>query len=112
MLVLSLDRQFYRDDHLFVHLRHQVVMLDGATVTLTRTEYRLLALLAQYAGEVVPRPILLTQLWGYLPAPHTRLLEPHIRHLREKLGVYADQYIETVPKVGYRFRPAVLTGHV
>jgi DNA-binding response OmpR family regulator len=42
--VLPLDQQFYRDDHLFVHLRHQVAMLDGEAIFLTRMEYRLLAL--------------------------------------------------------------------
>jgi hypothetical protein len=30
---------FYRDDHLFVDLRRQVVMVDSQTVTLTRVEY-------------------------------------------------------------------------
>ena len=52
--MLPLDEQFYRDDHLFVHLRHEVVMLDGEAITLTRIEYRLLALLLEHAGEVVP----------------------------------------------------------
>jgi hypothetical protein len=36
--VLPLDGQFYRDDHVFVHLRHEVVILDGAAITLTRIE--------------------------------------------------------------------------
>jgi hypothetical protein len=36
--VLPLDEQFYRDDHLFVHLCHQVGMLDGEAITLTRME--------------------------------------------------------------------------
>ena len=105
--MLSLDQQFYRDAHLFMHLRHQVVTLDGEAVTLTRTEYRLLALLVEQAGQVVPRAIILTQLWGSLPETHTRQLNSHIRYLRKKLGIYADQYIETVPNVGYRFRPVV-----
>jgi len=58
--VLPLDEQFYRDDHLFVHLRHEVVMLDGETIFLTRMEYRLLALLLE-RGEVVPQAIIVTQ---------------------------------------------------
>ena len=62
--VLPLDEQFYRDDHLFVHLRHEVVMLDGEAITLTRMEYRLLTLLLERAGEVVPRAIIVTELWG------------------------------------------------
>jgi hypothetical protein len=47
--VLPLDEQFYRDDHLFVHLCHQVGMLDGEAITLTRMEYRLLAVLVEHA---------------------------------------------------------------
>jgi DNA-binding response OmpR family regulator len=51
--VLPLDEQFYRDDHLFVHLRHEVVMLDGEAITLTRMEHRRLAVLVEHAGESV-----------------------------------------------------------
>ena len=91
----SLDEHFYRDNHLFVHLRHEVVMLDGEPIFLTRMEYRLLAVLVKRAGEVVPRPNLLM----LTPMVHT-----HLWRLRRKLGVYAE-YIETVPGVGYRFRP-------
>jgi hypothetical protein len=36
--VLPLDEQFYRDDHLFVHLRHEVVMLDGESICLDSHE--------------------------------------------------------------------------
>jgi DNA-binding response OmpR family regulator len=103
--VLPLDEHFYRDDHLFVHLRHKVVMLDGETIFLTRMEYRLLELLLERAGEVVPQAIIVTQLWGPQPQTHTRWLALHMGGLRKKLGKYADHYIERVPRVGYRFRP-------
>jgi two-component system KDP operon response regulator KdpE len=89
---------FYRDDHLFVDLLKQMVTLDSEILTLTRMEYRLLALLVKHAGEVVPRPILLK-----LTGP----VDVHIWRLRKKLGKYANQYIEA-SGVGYRFRPAVL----
>jgi DNA-binding winged helix-turn-helix (wHTH) protein len=29
----------------------------------------------------------------------------HVRRLRKKLGGYADQYIETIFGIGYRFQP-------
>jgi DNA-binding winged helix-turn-helix (wHTH) protein len=29
----------------------------------------------------------------------------HIRHLRKKLGVYAERYIETIFGIGHRFQP-------
>jgi DNA-binding response OmpR family regulator len=101
--LLSLGEQFYRDDHLFVDPRQKLVTLDGEIVTLTRKEYRLLALLVQHAGEVVPRPILLTHIWGYVP--RSRTLDMHIRQLRQKLAMHG-RYIETVVGVGYRFQPA------
>jgi DNA-binding response OmpR family regulator len=95
----SPNRPYYRDKHLFVDLHNQVVMLDLKILTLTRMEYRLLALLVEHAGEVVPRPTLLML---------TPTVDAHLWRLRKKLGKYADQYIETVVGVGYRFRPAVL----
>ena len=90
------DQPFYRDDHLFVDLRQQVVTLDSETLTLTPMEYRLLALLLKHAGETVPRPTLLTL---------TPIVDAHVWRLRKKLGKYAYQYIEAIKGVGYRFRP-------
>ena len=100
-----LNPTFYRDEHLFVDLRDRVVTLDSETVTLTRDEYRVMALLAQHAGEVVPRPTLSMRIRGHMPEMGRRKLDAHIHRLRRRLGVYADQYIETVYGTGYRFRP-------
>jgi DNA-binding response OmpR family regulator len=88
----------YRDDHLYVDLRQQLVILDGRILHLTSMEYLLLALLVGHAGEAVPRTNLLTL---------TRKVDMHIQGLRRKLGAYADWYIETVVGTGYRFRPAL-----
>ena len=101
----SLDQPFYRDKHLFLDLRQQVVMLDGERVALTSREYRLLALLAEHAGEVVPRSSLLLRIWGHVPEVRPSTLDVHIRGLRRKLGVYADRYVQTVVGAGYRFVP-------
>ena len=104
--VLSLNQPSYRDEHLFVDSRRQLVKLSGQTLTLTRKEYCLLALLVKHAGKVVPRAIMLTELRRSLPETHTFALDVHIGWLRRKLGLYAD-YIETVIGfgIGYRFRP-------
>ena len=98
------QRPVYRDAHLFVDLRDQLVVLDSQPITLTRTEYRLLALLAERAGEIVPREILLMDIWGYGPEVRTRTVGTHIQRLRKKLGK-VGRSIETVMGVGYRFRP-------
>ena len=103
--VPSRNQPFYRDEHLFVDLRQQRVIPDGETVTLTRIEHRLLTLLVKHAGEVVPRSNLLLHICSHVPEMRPSTLDVHIRGLRRKLGVYADQYIETVIGIGYRFRP-------
>ena len=74
-------------------------------MVLTRKEYELLALLVQHAGEIIPREALLMEIWGYGSEIRTRTLDVHIRRLRKKLGRYADQYIETIFGIGYRFQP-------
>ena len=97
-------RRLYHDEHLFVDLRQQLVLLDGETVRLTPMEYRLFALLVEYAGVVLTRPVFLMQFGGYSPAIREHRVDACVAGLRRKLGVYADQYIETVDGVGYLFR--------
>src|SRR3974390_431366 len=95
----------YRDEHLFLDFDQQAAALDSERMTLTRKEYDLLALLVQHAGEIIPREALLMQVWGYGAEIRTRTLDGHVRRLRKKLGGYADQYIETIFGIGYRFQP-------
>jgi DNA-binding response OmpR family regulator len=95
----------YRDEHLSLDFDQQAASLDAEHMTLTRKEYDLLALLVQHAGEIIPREALLMQVWGYGAEIRTRTLDVHVRRLRKKLGGYADQYIETIFGIGYRFQP-------
>ena len=95
----------YRDAHLTVDFQIQKATLDSNPMTLTRKEYELLALLVGYAGEIVPREEQLMRVWGYSAQIRTRTLDVHIRHLRKKLGVYAERYIETIFGIGHRFQP-------
>jgi DNA-binding response OmpR family regulator len=95
----------YRDEHLTMEFDQQSARLDGERMTLTRKEYDLLALLVQNAGEIIPRDALLLRVWGYGAEIRTRTLDVHVRRLRKKLGGYADQYIETIFGIGYRFQP-------
>src|SRR6478609_9409640 len=95
----------YRDEHLAVDFGQQAAALDSQRMVLTRKEYDLLALLVQHAGEIIPREALLMRVWGYSSEIRTRTLDVHVRRLRKKLGGYADQYIETIFGIGYRFQP-------
>jgi len=95
----------YRDEHLVVDFDQQSAALDTERMPLTRKEYDLLALMVAHTGEIIPREALLMRVWGYGAEIRTRTLDVHVRRLRKKLGVYADQYIETIFGIGYRFQP-------
>ena len=79
------------------------VLLDGETIELTATEFRLLLTLAQRRGRVQSREELLNVVWGYEYSGYRRTVDTHIRRLREKLGEACD-LVETVRGVGYRFK--------
>ncbi|MCU0266434.1 MAG: response regulator transcription factor [Actinomycetia bacterium] len=75
------------------------VTADGVAVTLTTTEFDLLAHLMRRPGQVFPREQLLSQVWGYEAAAGTRTVDVHVAQLRAKLG--AASPIRTVRGVGY-----------
>ncbi len=58
---------------------------DGAPRLLTEKETAILARLAQARGAVVPRDVLLQEIWGYNPMVTTHTLETHIHRLRRKI---------------------------
>jgi two-component system alkaline phosphatase synthesis response regulator PhoP len=99
------QRTSYHDAHLTLDFVRKTATLDSHPLLLTRKEYDLLALLVSYAGVIIPRAEVLMRVWGYSTEIRTRTLDVHIRHLRKKLGVYADLYIETVFGIGHRFQP-------
>lgn len=95
----------YSDEHLTIDFEQKIAVLDSERMILTRKEYDLLALLVQHAGDIIPRDALLFRVWGYGEEIRTRTLDVHVRRVRKKMGSYADQYIETIFGIGYRFQP-------
>jgi two-component system phosphate regulon response regulator PhoB len=79
------------------------VLVDGATIDLTPTEYKLLLMLAERRGRVQARGHLLETVWEAAPDIQTRTVDMHVQRLRAKLG-RAGVLIETVRGFGYRLR--------
>lgn len=102
-LPLTEDEQPLSTGELFIDFARREVLLKGAPVRLTPTEYHLLYQLVRNAGRVVTHRILLEKVWGreYLDA--TDYLKVHIQHLRQKLGDEAQKLISTERGIGYRF---------
>jgi DNA-binding response OmpR family regulator len=77
------------------------VTLAGDPVPLTRSEFRLLALLAERAGEVVTRHEMMEHLWQSEYVGIERAGDIHVSNLRRKLGA---GMIETIRGEGYLLR--------
>jgi DNA-binding response OmpR family regulator len=76
---------------------------DGRAVTLSSTEFELLALLLRHHGRVLSREQILSTVWGYQHDPQTNVVDVYIGYLRRKLGRPDDPApIFTVRRVGYR----------
>ncbi len=82
------------------------VTVAGRPVHLTRTEYRLLALLAGNAGRVLTHRQILLELWGPDAADQAQYVRVHMAELRKKVEVDAarPQLLVTEQGVGYRLR--------
>lgn len=74
---LELDVSAHRA---FMKQQSQKLPLD-----LTRTEFKLLTLLIQSLGQVLPREVLLTKVWGDALNVNDRVVDTHISHLRRKI---------------------------
>src|ERR1700683_5355476 len=59
---------------------------DGETVTLSSTEFELLALLLRHHGRVLSREQILSSVWDYQHDPQTNVVDVYIGYLRRKLG--------------------------
>lgn len=83
-------------------LRNEVCV-HGKTIRLTRTESKLLHLLASNAEDVCTADQIVTYVWGYDDEGSVCLIKAHIRHLRQKIepDPTHPRYILTVPGVGY-----------
>jgi two-component system alkaline phosphatase synthesis response regulator PhoP len=95
----------FDDGRLYLHFGDYVIRFEGREPKLTLKEFNLLKLLVQNAGRVLSRDKILNAVWGYNYYGETRTVDVHIRRIRKKLGSGADDYIDTVIGVGYRFKP-------
>jgi len=78
--------------------------LRGRSLQLTRREFELLRFLASHPGRAFTREQLLARAWDGEYAGGVRTVDVHVRRLRAKLGREHENLIQTVRRMGYRFR--------
>ncbi len=86
-------------------LKHHAVYANGAQITLTPTEFRLLAMLIREPGRIFTREQIIDRVFGYDFDGFDRTVDAHVSNLRRKLGANGkgSGNIHTVYGVGYRF---------
>jgi DNA-binding response OmpR family regulator len=84
-------------------IRHEV-RVEGAPRDVTRSEFDLLHVLAQYPGRVYTRAEIAYRLRGHDFDGDERLIDVHVRNLRRKIerDPARPRCIETIRGVGYR----------
>ena len=92
-------------DGLELDLAAHRVLVDGADVHLTPTEFELLRALMQGRGRLLTHRALLAEVWGPAYEHDTQTLRVHVANLRRKIEPRpgTPRYIVTDPGVGYRF---------
>ena len=101
--------RLYDDGYLRIDLDAHQVSVDGAGVTLSPKEWRLLEYFLRHKNRVVTRLALLRYAWGDGFEQDSNYLKVYISHLRRKLGdpVRRSRYIHTERDMGYRFETHV-----
>lgn len=96
----------YSDENLTVNLAERKVMVRGKWVSLTPTEFRLLACLVENAGRVLTHNQLLERVWGWEYKDDLDYVRVYIWRLRRKVEKTPDEpeYILTEHGFGYSFR--------
>ncbi|MBE6934971.1 MAG: response regulator transcription factor [Ruminococcaceae bacterium] len=94
----------YEVGELFIDFRKHRVSLGSKDINLTPNEFRIVALLARHAGQVLTYKSMLHELWGPAASSDNKILRVHMANIRRKLEPNPDEprYIFTEIGVGYR----------
>lgn len=80
------------------------VRLGGQDVGLTLSEFRIVALLAKYAGKVLTYPFIMKEIWGPHAGTDNQILRVNMSNIRHKIeqDQASPRYLFTEVGVGYR----------
>jgi DNA-binding response OmpR family regulator len=94
----------FEHDGLRVDFEQRAVSVNGKPAALSKTEFKLLRVLAQHPTMVLSHEVLLERVWGPGYGSEVEFVWVYIRRLRRKIEPDPShpRYILTVPGVGYR----------
>jgi two-component system, OmpR family, KDP operon response regulator KdpE len=94
-------------EHFTIDLAAQQVTRGGRAVRLTRTEWRIVALLARHPGDLITQRELLAEVWGLTDVDSNSYVRVFMVTIRRKLepDPAHPRYFITEPGCGVRFLP-------
>jgi len=92
-------------DGLTIDLDMKKVSIDNVSIDLTKTEYKILTLLALNEFKLFSREAILAKVWNNGEVVLDRTVDVHITRLRKKLGNYGNCIVNRTG-YGYSFDPA------
>ncbi|MCZ2101242.1 MAG: response regulator transcription factor [Chitinophagales bacterium] len=101
------NSNFIKIGKLTIDLDLKQLTLDNVIITLTKTEFELLVLLAQKPDSILSRQRIIQEVWKETPYITERTIDVHITRLRKKLGKYGDA-LTNRSGYGYRLNVDVL----
>lgn len=106
LALIKRDKRIVREEKIsagdiVMDLYRGIVSVRTAEINLSPKTYALLKILLINHGKLISREHLLAQVWGYDFAGSDRVVDNHIKKLRQALGP-AGKQIKTVVKSGYR----------
>ena len=98
----AMETEVLRAADLELDLRRRRVTRAGKRIDLTAKEFALLELLLRRQGEVLPRSLIASQVWGLNFDSDTNVIEVAVRRLRSKIDDdFEPKLIKTVRGMGY-----------
>lgn len=91
------------NEAMVINMDSYELTINGKSVNLTSTEFKILKMLAEKRGRVFSREQMLDYLWGTEKVVIDRTIDVHIRHLRKKLGKHGE-LITNIRGVGYKLK--------
>jgi two-component system alkaline phosphatase synthesis response regulator PhoP len=92
-------------DTLVIDLETKKLMIDGKEITLTKTEFEILVLLAEHPDKMFSRESIINRVWKDAPYIIDRTVDVHITRLRKKLDKCAYMIVSR-SGYGYKFKPS------
>ncbi|WP_251859443.1 response regulator transcription factor [Clostridium sp. Marseille-Q2269] len=86
-------------EEIIIDTSNYKTLVNNKEIELTFKEFKILEIFMCNIGIVFSRESLLNKIWGYDYFGDTRVIDTHIKNLRQKLSV---DYIKTIRGVGYK----------